>query len=1056
VRDYLLWEEKMNRLAIRLLGAFEVTLNEQPLTCFESDKVRALLIYLATERQQPHRRDHLAGLLWPEHPDQNARTILRHTLANLRKTIGDRGANPPFLDISRQTIQFNTHKGIWVDVHTLSQILDGGDTDLGSLKRAVDLYRGNFLEGFHLEGCLAFQEWGALKREELARKMTTALDRLIQGHESRREFERAIPFARRLVDLEPWDEKSHRRLMRLLAFSDQRTAALNQFENCKRSLAAELDIGPSLKTINLYERIRDRALNPPTSLSAQANPFIGREKEQRELEILLDRPSVRLVTILAPGGMGKTHLALEVGATQLDNFEHGIHFVSLQSAEGPDDIIPTIAETLQFKLSSGQELKDQLIDYYRGRNTLLILDNFEHLLESAGLIVDLLAAAIRLKVLVTSRSKLNLSVETVYVLSGLAYPDSTDHAMDDTGYGAIQLFAQSARRARHDFDLRPDNLGDVTQICRLVSGIPLGILLAAGWVDTLAVKTIAAEIEQSIDFLETELQDIPGRHRSMRAAFMSSWRLLSEQEREIFARLSVFSGGCTRQAAQTVAGASSRDLTALVNKSLLQRKATDRRYELHELLCQLGAEHLAAIGEIEKYRAAHSDYYLSMLADSEDDLKGNAQLEALEVIDADFENIRAGWRYAVNQANAESIKRAIEGLYLFCNRRGRNQDGLRSLVIALERFTPEEGYSVVWAMLATRYDLLGSFGLEKFDPDELLVISRQEGSGIEIGHALVLVTRQHIYRHKFALAREVHLERLAIYEGLGDKFYQAWCLFSIAFNTYNLGRKDDSFAEAKQALDIQREIGDRIGQAKTLHTLWGNGRDPKMARIYLQESTDLYAEMGNWGRWAGNFSNLASHIFDDGEVDRARQMARQALRKATELNDPRSLCGCLSTVANLEIFAGNFKQGQELVKRAFQLTKNPSFVSGFYLSLATAAFGLEDYVKARKDLAETIEQCLHMQRWYRLVEALEVCALLMESEGQSEMALELLFLREVHPADPIGFWYENFPLLVDLREKLRTELSPEQYAAAQASGRVRDLEATMRELLDLLKQEHDG
>jgi DNA-binding SARP family transcriptional activator len=251
----------MARLTLSLLGPFQATLDGEPAIGFESDKVRALLAYLAVEADRPHSRDKLAGLLWPEWPDRDARNNLRYALSNLRQVIKDREATPPFLHISRQSIQFNGDSDAWNDVITVDRLLKAPRPTVQELEETVDLYRGEFLEGFSIGDSVPFEEWVLFKREQLNRQMLSALRHLAATYEERGEYSRALPYAWRQVELEPWQEQAHRQLMRLLALNGQRGAALAQYETCRQALAEELDVEPAQETTRLYEQIRDGTLD---------------------------------------------------------------------------------------------------------------------------------------------------------------------------------------------------------------------------------------------------------------------------------------------------------------------------------------------------------------------------------------------------------------------------------------------------------------------------------------------------------------------------------------------------------------------------------------------------------------------------------------------------------------------------------------------------------------------------------------------------------------------------------------------------------------------------
>ena len=345
----------------------------------------------------------------------------------------------------------------------------------------------------------------------------------------------------------------------------------------------------------------------PHNLPHQTTPFIGRQQELSHLAQLIDNPNTRLLTILAPGGMGKTRLALAAAAQQLTHFVDGGFFVPLAPLSSPDDIVTAIAENVRFSFYGSEPPKQQLFGYFQERNVLLLLDNFEHLLDGAPLVADLLKAAPNVTVLATSREKLNLSGETVFTLSGMHFP-TWETPEDALQYDAVELFMQSALRVRPDFELQTHDLTYLARICRLTAGMPLGIVLAAGWLDILSLERIAGEIQQGIDILETEQRDVPERHQSVRATFNYSWARLPTAEQSAFMKLSVFRGGFTTDAAQTVAAANVRSLRRLTNKSLVQA-LPDGRYDIHELLRQYAEEKLQSGGDADTIYATHKDYF---------------------------------------------------------------------------------------------------------------------------------------------------------------------------------------------------------------------------------------------------------------------------------------------------------------------------------------------------------------------------------------------------------------------------------------------------------------
>jgi predicted ATPase/DNA-binding CsgD family transcriptional regulator len=348
---------------------------------------------------------------------------------------------------------------------------------------------------------------------------------------------------------------------------------------------------------------------PPHNLPAELTPFVGREKELRDVGVLLDGPDAHLITILGPGGIGKTRLALEVARRSVGpRFSDGVFFAALSPLSDPVHLIPAIAGAVRYQFQQdSRSPRQQVLDYFRQKRLLLVLDNFEHLLDGADIITDLLQAAPDVRLLATSREKLNLRGETVYTPGGLAYAGD-GFPQDAVEYEAAQLFIQSASQIHPDFTVQADEQAYLTDICQLTDGLPLALVLAAAWVDVLSLREIADELRQSIAFLRAEMRDAPRRHWSIRAVFEPTWERLTQREQATFMKLAVFRGGFTRDAADKVAGADLPTLQALINKSLLQRNAHGR-YDIHELLRQYGEEHLNASQQEAAARTAHMTYY---------------------------------------------------------------------------------------------------------------------------------------------------------------------------------------------------------------------------------------------------------------------------------------------------------------------------------------------------------------------------------------------------------------------------------------------------------------
>lgn len=752
---------RMARLGISLLGGFQAKLNDQPVTRFRSTNNQGLLVYLALNSDRPVPRDVLATLFWPDETDRVARNNLRQALYQLRTVLEDgHREEHPYLLVTRQSIQFNQDSNYSLDVSEFLQAVEAGDLDA-----AGELYHGELLPGFTCDSA-EFEDWLRLERERLHQLALEVLHELTREHLRAGMAEQAQATARRQLALEPWRESAHRQLMQAHALAGDRRLALAQYEQLRERLWEELALEPSPDTEALLAEIRsgrygpapdDTPIRPPVranhNLPADTTPLIGREMELAALNHLLTQEHQRLVTIIGPGGMGKTRLALAAGGQQLDQYADGVYVVDLAALAEPDEIPAAIATALDYQApDKSQDLWPQLLAALQRRQMLLLLDNFEHLLGGSMLINELLQACPEVTVLVTSRQRLNLASESRYELGGLAVPEQL--ALEKAkAYTAVELFVDSGRRVRPDFSISEDNIADVVRICQLVQGMPLGLVLASAWLELLSPAEIAAEIETSLEFLEADLADLPDRQHSMRAVFDGSWQMLSPAEQTVLARLSVFRGGFTREAAETVAGANLRVLLALLHKSLLQRDAASGRFTVHELLRQFAAEQRARLDPDDAAALAHCRYFADLVqAEIRRSLFYYPMLMVVERAD-ERDNLYRAWDYAIENALADELADLVRGVVFYRLRQGMRPGAIPNEAIKVLRESGVADSSQ--AMLRLRIDAVA----------EPLGVSELEG----------------IQQQLLALVPEVEKDgdagtRFWLYERLAQAFLEAWHL----------------------------------------------------------------------------------------------------------------------------------------------------------------------------------------------------------------------------------------------------------------------------------------
>ncbi len=991
-------------LSLRFLGSFEAQIDGSAVSESRAKKIEALLAFLATESDRAHRRERLVGLLFPEMPDDQARTNLRQTLTRLRRAISDKESDPPYLLVTRESTQFNLASAHFLDVVSFEEALSGCQAHrlereqncqdcIHKLSGAVELYRGPFLEGFSLDDSSAYEEWILNRREQYHSAALTALQQLADYHEWRGSYAVAAGFVRHQLRLEPWKEEAHRQLMRLLAYQGQRSAALQQYLMLKRMLEDELGVEPLAETRALNDSIRTVEDNRPYRLPPRKDIFVGREKELAVLNEYLTDPDKRMVTLTGPGGSGKTATATETGwrvaRRFLGPFFHGVFFVPLagiHNREGIetladsvefDSFVTAVAEAVGFSFSGPRRPREQLSRYLQDKSLLLIIDNIEHVInETRPLLIDLLQRAPGIKLLITSRERLGLNEEWVVDIEGLPYPGS-GHAgdaaagqqLDPTAvpaqYQAVALFEHFGKRLVPGFSLSDERdaiNGDcpvivVQGIVQLVQGLPLGIELAASWLRTLNCREIAAEIENSLDFLSSTMHGLPSRHQSLRAVFDSSWQLLDGEEQQTLRRLSVFNGPFDRKAATAVSEASLATLSALVDHSMLHRQDQDisdqhvGNYEVLDVLRQYAMEQLEDHAEeAEKTRERHATFYLQFLNQQQKVVKSSNQQQALTAISQNIRELRSAWRWAVQHQDISGLADALDTLALFCYMRswfaeGAELFGFATGTLAAEREKTQ--VNVVWAKLRARQGWFTFLlGKQKEGLDQLLEsieVLRIDGDPVDLAYSLSFSAAALTVLGDYEAAKRTADEALAINEKLQDAYgcaisnnilsqlayqqadYRAakrhsevslqleraignrW---SIGFSLANLGRVsfalrnyEEAYNNFQESLAIRQSLKDTRGQALCLRYLGETARargDMDLAKQDLEAGLDLFRGIGSQDETSATLNSLGYLALDQGERKSAQryfvealQVARQAATTPRVLDAIVSLAGLL-------------------------------------------------------------------------------------------------------------------------------------------------------------------
>lgn len=658
-------------------------------------------------------------------------------------------------------------------------------------------------------------------------------------------------------------------------------------------------------------------------LPAQSTPFVGRHRELSDLARLLGEPDCRLLTIVGPGGMGKTRLAVAVADQLAERYADGVAFVPLASVTDADEMVHAIADALDLPLDAGNEPSAQVLAHLSNKRMLLLLDNVEHL-PDVSFIGDLVATTSSVQAISTSREQLRLRAEWTFELGGMWTGLGAGDG-DDTAADAIELFVASARRVQPDFALAGDDGEVVRDLCRMVGGMPLAIELAAGWSRMLTVGEIAVELERGLELLETELRDVPERHRRIRTVLEGTWDRLDADARAVFMQLSVFRGGFTRAAAEIVAGARLPMLRRLAATSMLMATADDR-YLVHELLRQYGEQRLDESGGRDEARRRHSDYYLGWLSDQARGLRGGAQLDAIESISLEIGNVRAAWSDAVRHRRTDTSGRTIEALWLFADARG-NAGELGQLIRLAPTTTPTtiDGPIESSALVRCAHGLvLAHRGLLEEGRDILSQVVSELESADGDQPPQEAMSLAHLWHGwvSFLLARndeadEHAREALSAYSILGDRWGIARCHYLLGNNDTALGRLSTAEEMLHVSRSIAEEIDDRRGVAlasRNLAIIAGWFGRYSEARALLERAASISREFDDRLGTAYTLRELGKVNTAEGRVSDAIEVLRRSIAITDEIENRWESAATANDLGNALTAAGDLDAAEQALR----------------------------------------------------------------------------------------------------------------------------------------------
>ncbi len=1027
----------MPGLEITLFGKPEIRLDGK-IVGTDRRKAIGLLAYLATEAGE-QRREALAALLWPDYPQQSAHAYLRRTLWELGQMLGK-----GWVEADRQVAWLVRKPGLAVDAVTFEQLLVPGDDDTDRLGEAVRLYRGDFLAGLAIADTAPFEEWQLQKAEYYRRQLEGAYEKLAGIYESRGEWGKALPYAESWLQLDPLDEAATRAVMRQNAGMGNRKAAVRIYQSCAERLKKELGVSPQEETESLYRAIVQGETPPrqvsepaiktyaapgkePGNLPTPTTPFVGRGEELRKVEALLGDPNVRLLTLTGPGGTGKTRLSIQVSRQVQGAYKDGAWFIPLVAVQSTQGIILAIAKGLNFSFYKGEEAPlQQLQDYLKEKQALVVLDNFEHLLEGGRqLVTSLLEAAPRLKLVVTSRQRLNLFNEQVFRVGGMRTPDAKamvkwEQPVEQAeSFSAIQLLVDRARRVQPGFRLTRENLGVIALICRMVDGSPLGIELAAAWMELLPLEEIAQEISHSLDFLESSAADLPARQGSLRAVFDTSWKLLTGGEQQAFRRLCVFRGSFARQAAEVVSGARLGTLLGLANKSWLQQ-TSQGRYQLHEVLRQYGMERLES--DQQEWQETHdqqAEYYANFAQIQGQAMKGPGQIEAVAALKAEMEsNIPEAWAWLLMTGRIDDlIGKMLPGIFQYWMIRVGSEDFIpllkqarKSIPDGLERKDmirqaivetvetnlemnlsafeehPKERLEATWKRVH-------ELGLEEEMGFWYIVMVASYGSMVNFQEAAQklagLASKMEQSREAWDVgnyyllasvftppgqhdrSRQYLLRALELFRKIGAVHEQGNALLSLG----ELAEKQMDYEQAIRHTQAAREMFEQTGDEWGVNMTWTSLGEYYTHLGKFEQAFEAYEIIRRFNEKMGNLRLLDTNLSWEslavsryGELDYALDLRQRSLEVAVEVGNQNDIAWHTWELGEIYRLMGDVEQAKQYYQAALPLFEHIGEDNGmgFYQrGLADMAAMSGDWEQARHHYEQALEFHEREQRFHR-------------------------------------------------------------------------------------------
>jgi len=892
-------------------------------------------------------RDALLVLFWPEDTESKARNKLRQLLFRTQKE-----PYAEFLEVEESRLRLNIES----DLNLFKETFEEGNW-LASLEH----YKNDLLVGEQAKNLPNYQDWLELTRQELRDMWQEAslnhAKNLIEQH----DYTKANRYLKAVLEKDLLAEDILQSYLSNCIKSGQRKDGLDLYERFESLLLEELQIEPLTQTTDLVEALKNikakdsvakqDVLEDDSSIAAESTTSLPKEKQQQALNIpsyssgfigrdleLIElvnslKQGTRLITIVGQGGIGKTRLLTEVAKQEHSNFKHGTVYFSLAPLESSDYFINYCLEALNIPTYAQLKPLEQLLGYLANHEHLLVFDNFEHLIVVAPLLIQFLDASPKTSIVVSSREILNLSNETIFELAGLSYPspeDSLEGIAATEVYESVQLFLRTARNINTSFSLNNDNETAIRNICQKLEGSPLTIELAAAWSRMLSPEEIEAELEQNLDVLEVNWADVPERHKSARAVFEYSWNLLTPSEQDLLKKLSVFNGGFTKDAAQTVASANLRTLLSLVNKSLLTRNS-DGRFLRHVLVQQYSKEKLALDKDLEQAaKEQHALYFQGLLEEIPHMLSHSEQLKYVEGLELEHTNLRTALDWYISQTTENSCEASLtfcDAMSFFWEWQSYFDEASSYLKQTHTKTKPHsEHYQNDYAKLLTHSAFFAHIQAdfseaESLAQEALEMFEKLEDSAGQCDATNVLSKINHSYS-KFEEAKNYTHKSLDLAKELQDPYREARALSRLGGIYERLDKHTSAYQYSEEALQQFKNLDNLKGISDCLYymgVLSFFNNDFQKSNSLLFESASIAENIGYKMRLADAKNNLGNICREQGKFQEAQPYYIESLTIARSIGDTVGVTFAYDNLGLILREQGQAAEGKRYIQEALIL-----------------------------------------------------------------------------------------------------------------------------------------